>query len=113
ERRLGRLAFDLHDGALQHIAAFGADLFLVRRQLTELLPAESQAVGVARISDLDARIWELDRVLRELAHSLEPGSLLRRALPVVIRDEVAALTERTASAPRQRLQGYLNRIDSS
>src|SRR5439155_63479 len=48
ERRLGRLAFDLHDGALQHIAAFGADLFLVRRQLTELLPAESQAVGVAR-----------------------------------------------------------------
>src|SRR5207244_1709295 len=64
ERRLGRLAFDLHDGALQHIAAFGADLYLVRRQLTELLPADSQAIGVARINDLDARIWELDRVLR-------------------------------------------------
>ena len=105
ERRLGRLAFDLHDGALQHIAAFGADLFLVRRQLTELLPAESEAVGIARINDLEARIWELDRVLRELAHSLEPGSLVRRPLPRVIDDEVAAFTERTGIPVQQRVQG--------
>ncbi len=105
ERRLGRLAFDLHDGALQHIAAFGADLFLVRRQLTELLPAESEALGTARINDLEARIWELDRVLRELAHSLEPGSLVRRPLPRVIADEVAAFTERTGIPVQQRIQG--------
>ena len=105
ERRLGRLAFDLHDGALQHIAAFGADLYLVRRQLTELLPADSQAIGVARINDLDARIWELDRVLRELAHSLEPGSLIRRPLPRVIGDEVAAFTERTGIHVQQRING--------
>jgi signal transduction histidine kinase len=105
ERRLGRLAFDLHDGALQHIAAFGADLFLVRRQLAELLPAESEALGTARINDLEARIWELDRVLRELAHSLEPGSLIRRPLPRVIADEVAAFTERTGIPVQQRIQG--------
>jgi signal transduction histidine kinase len=105
ERRLGRLAFDLHDGALQHIAAFGADLFLVRRQLTELLPAESEAIGTARIGDLESRIWELDRVLRELAHSLEPGSLVRRPLPRVIADEVAAFTERTGIPVQQRIQG--------
>jgi signal transduction histidine kinase len=105
ERRLGRLAFDLHDGALQHIAAFGADLFLVRRQLAELLPAESEALGTARINDLEARIWELDRVLRELAHSLEPGSLVRRPLPRVIADEVAAFTERTGIPVQQRIQG--------
>jgi signal transduction histidine kinase len=105
ERRLGRLAYDLHDGALQHIAAFGADLYLVRRQLTELLPEQHQAVGLARISDLDARIWELDRVLRELAHSLEPGSLVRRPLPVVIGDEVAAFTERTGIEVQQRITG--------
>ena len=105
ERRLGRLAFDLHDGALQHIAAFGADLFLVRRQLTELLPAESEALGVSRINDLEARIWELDRVLRELAHSLEPGSLVRRPLPRVISDEVAAFSERTGIPVQQRVTG--------
>jgi len=105
ERRLGRLAFDLHDGALQHIAAFGADLFLVRRQLAELLPAESEALGTARINDLEARIWELDRVLRELAHSLEPGSLVRRPVPRVIADEVAAFTERTGIPVQQCIQG--------
>jgi signal transduction histidine kinase len=105
ERRLGRIAFDLHDGALQHIAAFGADLYLVRRQLTELLPEEHHAIGIARINDLDARIWELDRVLRELAHSLEPGSLVRRPLPVVISDEVAAFTERTGIHVQQRING--------
>jgi signal transduction histidine kinase len=105
ERRLGRLAFDLHDGALQHIAAFGADLFLVQRQLTDLLPEESQAVGLGRIGDLEARIWELDRVLRELAHSLEPGSLVRRPLPIVIDDEIAAFTERTGIPVQRRVQG--------
>jgi len=105
ERRLGRLAFDLHDGALQHIAAFGADLFLVRRQLSGLLPAESEALGVSRINDLESRIWELDRVLRELAHSLEPGSLVRRPLPRVISDEVSAFTERTGIQVQQRIQG--------
>jgi signal transduction histidine kinase len=105
ERRLGRLAFDLHDGALQHIAAFGADLYLVRRQVQELLPEEHQAIGTGRLNDLDARIWELDRVLRELAHSLEPGSLVRRPLPVVINDEVASFTERTGIHVQQRITG--------
>ena len=105
ERRLGRLAFDLHDGALQHIAAFGADLYLVRRQLQELLPDEHREIGIGRLNDLDGRIWELDRVLRELAHSLEPGSLVRRPLPVVINDEVAAFTERTGIHVQQRITG--------
>ncbi|MBA3734388.1 MAG: hypothetical protein H0W90_04185 [Actinobacteria bacterium] len=38
ERRLGRLAFDLHDGALQNIAALGTDLFLMQKQLCEIVP---------------------------------------------------------------------------
>jgi signal transduction histidine kinase len=105
ERRLGRLAFDLHDGALQHVAAFGSDLCLMRRQLAKLLPSESQALGIGRVNDLESRIWELDRVLRELAHSLEPGSLVRRPLPEVISDEVAAFTERTGLQVQQRVQG--------
>jgi signal transduction histidine kinase len=105
ERRLSRLAFDLHDGALQHIAAFGADLFLVKRQLMELLPEENQALGVSRIGDLESRISELDRILRELAHSFEPGSLVRRPLPVVIDDEIAAFSERTGIPVQRRVEG--------
>ena len=113
ERRLGRLAFDLHDGALQHVAALGADLFLVRRQLTELLPAESEALGAGRVDDLEARIWELDRVLRELAHSLEPGSLVRRPLARVISDEAVAFTDRTGIPVERRLEGDFTEMTAS
>lgn len=105
ERRLGRLAFDLHDGALQHIAAFGTDLFLLRQQLAGIVPEPAKPVAIGRLSDLDSRMRELDRVLRELAHSLEPGSLVRRPLPRVIADEVAAFTERTEIPVEQCVTG--------
>jgi two-component system sensor histidine kinase UhpB len=113
ERRLGRLAFDLHDTALQHIAAFGADLFLFRRQLGEVITEPALSATSSRVDDLEARIWELDRVLRELAHSLEPSSLVRRPLPRVIEDEVAAFTERTAVEVRQRVQGDFSGMTAS
>jgi signal transduction histidine kinase len=105
ERRLGRLAFDLHDTALQHIAALGADFYLFRRQLAEVVAEPGLAIASARVDDLEARAWELDRVLRELAHSLEPSSLVRRPLPRVITDEAAAFTERTGIEVRQRVNG--------
>jgi signal transduction histidine kinase len=88
-------------------------LFLVKRQLTELLPEENQAVGLARIDDLDARIWELDRVLRELAHSLEPGSIVRRPLAVVIDDEIATFTERTGIPVQRRIHGSFSEMTVS
>ncbi len=105
ERRLGRLAYDLHDGALQHVAALGADLYLFRSQLKELDFSPEQPSMVSRLDDLQARVGELDRVLRELAHSLEPGSLVRRPLPRVIADEVEAFVERTGVEVDQRVTG--------
>jgi signal transduction histidine kinase len=93
ERRLARLGFDLHDGALQHVAALSSDLRRLRDQ------AGSQ------IDSVESRVVELDRVLRELAHSLEPASLLRRPLPRVIETEVATLSERTSIDIRTRVTG--------
>jgi signal transduction histidine kinase len=93
ERRLSRLGFDLHDGALQHIAALSAD---VRR----LRPASGP-----EIASVESRLLELDRVLRELAHSLEPASLLRRPLSRVVETEVAMLSERTGINVRTRVSG--------
>src|SRR5438105_14224654 len=40
ERRLRRLAFDLHDGALQELAALGAELASMRRQVGPLVDEE-------------------------------------------------------------------------
>jgi signal transduction histidine kinase len=95
EKRLGRLGFDLHDGALQHVAALGAEIRSIRRGVCETLPEPIRSSSVSRMDEVDNRVRELDRVLRELAHSLEPASLLRRPLPRVIESEAAGLTERT------------------
>jgi signal transduction histidine kinase len=93
ERRLARLGFDLHDGALQHIAALSADL---RKLRSEVGPCTES---------LEDRVVELDRVLRELAHSLEPASLLRRPLQAVVETEAATLSERTGINTRTRVTG--------
>jgi signal transduction histidine kinase len=113
EKRLGRLAFDLHDGALQHVAALGADLYLFRSQLKEVHATPAQPVMVSRLDDLQARVVELDRVLRELAHSLEPRSLLRRSLPQVIADEVGAFVDRTGIGVDQRVVGDFSGLSVS
>ena len=97
ERRLSRLGFDLHDGALQHIAALASDLRHLRPQLASTVA--NQLDGV------EQRVGELDRVLRELAHSLEPASLLRRPLERVIEAEIDALKERSGVEVRSRVLG--------
>jgi signal transduction histidine kinase len=95
ERRLSRLGFDLHDGALQHVAALRADL----RQL--------------EAHHLEHRVAELDRVLRELAHSLEPASLTRRPLERVVEAEAAALRERSGIEVRTQIVGDFGAMTQS
>jgi signal transduction histidine kinase len=101
ERRLSRLGFDLHDGALQHVAALAADLRRLRSQV------ETGVVEAAadELRALDDRVVEIDRVLRELAHSLEPASLVRRPLESVIKSEASNLRERTGMTVATRVNG--------
>jgi signal transduction histidine kinase len=105
ERRLSRLGFDLHDGALQHIAALGADLRRLRPQLGAAISSEFDSI--------EGRLGELDRVLRELAHSLEPASLLRRPLDRVIAAEASALAERTGIEVNARINGDFGAMTQS
>jgi signal transduction histidine kinase len=97
ERRLSRLGFDLHDGALQHVAAVRGDLRGLRTRASRDVEAELDA--------LDERAAELDRVLRELAHSLEPASLIRRPVERIVEAEASALTERTGIAVKTDVVG--------
>jgi signal transduction histidine kinase len=105
ERRLSRLGFDLHDGALQYIAALTADVRSLR-------PGLDQAVG-ARVEAIDRRLQELDHTLRELAHSLEPASLMRRPLERVLASEAASLTERTGIEVRANVIGDFTTMTQS
>ena len=105
ERRLSRLGFDLHDGALQHIAAVSADV----RQLAPMV-GEGSADAV---SSIESRLGELDRVLRELAHSLEPASLLRRPIERVMEAEAEGLKERTGIEVNARIVGDFGAMTQS
>jgi signal transduction histidine kinase len=95
ERRLSRLGFDLHDGALQHVAALRVDL---------------RRLGA---DHLEQRVAELDRVLRELAHSLEPASLMRRPLERIVEAEASALHERTGIDVRTHVAGDFGAVTQS
>lgn len=106
ERRLSRLGFDLHDGPLQHVAALGADLRQLARQ-------SHDAHTARQVGRLDNRIVELERTLRELAHSLEPKSLLRRPLADVVESEAAALRERTGMKVETEINGDFGSMTQS
>jgi signal transduction histidine kinase len=105
ERRLSRLGFDLHDGALQEIAALSVDVARLDRCGPSALNAEVRSV--------QRRLGELDGSLRELAHSLEPASLLRRPLEKVVEAEAEALRTRAGVAVDVTVSGDFSTMTPS
>lgn len=108
DRRLARIGFDLHDGPLQHIAVLAADLRLLRAQ------ASSAPVAViqGRIDDALALLESLQTDVRELAHSLEPTTLLRRPFAELVRAETDQ-AEADGLALTVRLSGDLDTCTAS
>ena len=66
-----RLAFDLHDGALQDLAALAIELQLFRTQMA----ANADRLVLGRVDDFAARVDAIERDLRTLAHSLSAPAL--------------------------------------
>jgi len=90
ERQLVRLGFDIHDGALQDLAALASDVRLFRKQLEEVLGgSERRDVILGRIDDLEGRVVSVDSELRELSQSLESPAAVVRPLVESIEAEVA------------------------
>lgn len=114
ERRLTRIGFDIHDGPLQDIAALAADLRLFRAQLGDLGEEDPlpDVLG-GRLDDFDARLVELDRDLRELAHSLESPSALGRPLAEVLRRNAAALEKQAGIIVAVDARGDPDRLTPS
>jgi two-component system sensor histidine kinase DegS len=93
-RRLSRLGLDLHDGALQDLAALRTEIELLGEQLETLLrDHEHCAVVLGRLDDLTARVDAVAGGLRELAASLQPRVVamdgIRAALDAEIRSACA------------------------
>ena len=94
-RLLVRLGLDLHDGPLQQVYALAQDVSLLREQVVSLVSEGERGRVVGRFADLEGQLGELERELRELAHSLEPRSLLQQPFVEAVERELAALSRRT------------------
>jgi signal transduction histidine kinase len=113
ERLLVRLGFDLHDGPLQQVYALAQDIHLLREQLVVLVESDYRELVAGRFADLESQLAELHQDLRDLAHSLEPRSLLQQPLPETVGRELAALNRRTGIATTIVRDGSFDTLSAS
>lgn len=105
EKRLMRLGFDLHDGPVQDVLALGADVRYLRDQIDPFVLDTHRELAYGRFEDLLSRLEELDRQLREYAHSLESKSIVSRPLGEVLHREIDAFGERTGIVSTLEVRG--------
>jgi len=94
ERRLLRLAYDLHDGPLQELVLFAEDLRLAANQVDSVVPEADRVRVRGRFQDLEARLVSLEEGLREIVHgSRNASSLGLEPIDESIRAQLAMLEE--------------------
>lgn len=113
ERRLMRLGFDLHDGPIQDVLALAADVQLLQQQVYPFVLEEYREQAHGRFDDLSARLVELDRQLREIAHSLETKSVISRPLGEILHREVDSFSERTGIHAVLEIRGDPDSLSSA
>jgi signal transduction histidine kinase len=90
-RQFVRLGFDLHDEALQDLAALRNDLGLFQNQVSMAFESpDMRSKVVGRVDDFLARVVDLDRVLRGVMTNTETSPVLRHAVSVTLESVVDA-----------------------
>jgi signal transduction histidine kinase len=112
ERRLMRLGFDLHDGPIQDVLALAADVRLLQQQVYPFVLEDYREQAHGRFDDLSARLVELDRQLREIAHSLETKSIVSRPLGEILHREMDVFSERSGIEATLELRGDPDSLSS-
>jgi signal transduction histidine kinase len=113
ERRLMRLGFDLHDGPIQDVLALAADVQLLQQQVYPFILEDYREQAHGRFDDLTARLVELDRQLREIAHSLETKSVISRPLGEILHREVDTFMERSGIHAELEIRGDPDSLSSA
>lgn len=114
ERRLARLAFDLHDGPLQNVSGIAGDLAMLRRRLHGAVPdpqARLELLGC--IDDLEARLRATDAELRDISHSLESPPAARVPFAHLLQSEVDAFRRRSDIRPGIEIEGDFGDLTES
>ena len=78
-----------------------------------LVGSEHHDPVVGRFADLESQLAELHQDLRDLAHSLEPRSLLQQPLPDAVERELAALNRRAGIATSLQRDGSFETLTAS
>jgi len=107
ERRLVRLAYDLHDGPLQDVAALAASARVLEAELAAVVARRHRGKMHSSFEDMAVRLAELERSLRELAEAFEPTSLVEQDLASALQREVEKASARTDVAVELRIEGEL------
>jgi signal transduction histidine kinase len=113
ERRLTRLGFDLHDGPIQEVLAQAEDLRRLRDELSPYILDSQLELASGRFDDGLARLVELDRQLREIAHALESRSIVSRPLSEVLHREVDTFAARSGIPSSLEFDGEAESLSDS
>jgi signal transduction histidine kinase len=108
-----RIGFDLHDGPIQDVLALAADVRLLQQQVYPFVLEEYREQAHGRFDDLSARLVDLDRQLREVAHSLETKSVLSRPLGEILHREVDGFAERSGIHAELDVRGDPDSLSSA
>jgi signal transduction histidine kinase len=113
ERRLRRLTYDLHDGALQELAALAGEIAYVRRQVVPLVDDDFRDRVDGRFEDLEARLVALDHTLRALVSAVHGEQKPIEALDTQIAREVASLRDETGIEADLEITGSFGNLTES
>jgi len=105
ENRFTRIGFDLHDGPIQDVLALGAETRRLSDDASPFILESHRELVAGRFDDLLARVGEIDRQLRETAHSLESSSIVSRPLAEILHREVEGFARRTSIAASIEVSG--------
>jgi len=93
DRRLRRLAYDLHDGPLQELVALAEEVRRAALQIDGVVPEADRLRVRGRFQDIEARLGALEESLREIAHGGRLASSVQEPFERSVRVELAALEE--------------------
>ena len=113
ERRLMRLGFDLHDGPVQDVLALSSELSLLRDQAYPFILDSHRELIAGRFDDALLRLVDIDRQLREIAHSLESRSVVSRPLSEILHRDTEAFAERTGIEVHLEIRGDAESLSSA
>ena len=94
ERRLARMAYDLHDGPLQELTSLAEELRHVGRDIAALVPGAARPTVEEGLGSVHERAARLEALLREIAQSIEGANPSRPSLEGLLDRERRSLRRR-------------------